>query len=103
MNFQGLVNCAVLFLKMLIKDNFFFCATPRGSISLSLSPISDKLIRQRTAMGRIIIFCSTYDEVTSIYYFFKKTLVINFTEPPGAPDLPQYRHIDMYTHCTHEL
>ena len=39
-----------------IKDNFFFCATPRGSISLSLSPISDKLIRQRTAMGRIIMF-----------------------------------------------
>ena len=85
-----------------IKDNLFFCATPRGSISLSLSPISDILIRQRTAMGRIIIFCSTYDEVTSIYYFFKKTLGINFTEPPGAPDLPQYRLIDMYTHCTHE-
>ena len=80
-----------------IKDNLFFCASPRGSISLSLSPIiSDILIRQRIAMGRIIIFCSTYDEVTSIYYFFKKTLGINFTEPPGAPDLPQYRLIDMY-------
>ena len=39
-----------------INDNLFFCASPRGSISLSLSPISDILIRQRTAMGRIIIF-----------------------------------------------
>ena len=29
-------------------------------------------------------------------------LGINFTEPPGAPDLPQYRLVDMYTHCTHE-
>ena len=26
-----------------IKDNIFFCATPRGSLSLSLSPISDIL------------------------------------------------------------
>ena len=46
-------------------------------------------------MGRVNIFCSTYDEVTKIM------LGINFKEPPGSPDLPQYILIDMYTHCTH--
>jgi ATP-dependent DNA helicase RecQ len=51
-------------------------------------------------MARIIIFCCTYDEVTAIYYYFRQKLGPGFTEPPGAPDLAQFRLVDMYTHCT---
>ena len=39
-----------------IKDNIFFCANPRGSVSLSLTPISDKLSGQRTAMGYFLLY-----------------------------------------------
>ena len=61
------------------------------------------LSSRRTSMGRTIIFCRTYDEVTAIYYFFKQRLGVHFTEPPGAPDcIPQFRLVDMYTHCTHQ-
>lgn len=52
-------------------------------------------------MGKVIIFCRTYDEVTSIYFHLKHQLGVGFTEPPGAPDITQFRLIDMYTHCTH--
>ena len=37
-----------------------------------------------------------------LYYYFKHQLGRGFTEPQGAPDLVQFRLVDMYTHCTHE-
>ena len=85
-----------------IKDNIHFCVSEKSSISLSLSPVCEALADQRTKMGRIIIFCRTYDEVTTVYYLFKQKLGLGFTEPPGAPDLAQFRLVDMYTHCTHQ-
>ena len=53
-------------------------------------------------MGRMIIFCRAYEDVSAIYYYFKQKLGLGFTEPPGAPDLAQFRLVDMYTHCTHQ-
>ena len=85
-----------------IKDNIIYCVSQKNSICLSLGPVVDKLVAQRTSMDRIIIFCRTYDEVTEIYYFFKRKLGSQFTEPPGAPDLSQFRLVDMYTHCTNQ-
>ena len=73
----------------------------KSTIGVSLGPLVDRVRQRRTSVGRTIIFCRTYDEVTSIYYFFKQKLGQNFTEPPGAPDLPQFRLIDMYTRSTH--
>ena len=52
-------------------------------------------------MGKVIIFCRTYDEVTSIYFHLKHQLGVGFTEPLGAPDITQFRLVDMYTHYTH--
>ena len=33
---------------------------------------------------------------------FKKALAVNFIEPPGSPDLPLFRLVDMYMSCTEE-
>ena len=84
------------------KDNIVYYVAEMCSISVSLAPNCDKLAIQRTKMGRVIVFCRTYDEVTAIYYYFKRRLGIGFTEPPGAPDIMQFRLVDMYTHCTHQ-
>ena len=86
-----------------IKDNIYYCVSEKSSISASLGPLCDRLASRRTSMGRTIIFCRKYDEVTAIYYFFKRRLGLAFTEPPGAPDfIPKFRLVDMYTHCTHQ-
>ena len=53
-------------------------------------------------MGRIIIYCRTYDEVASNYQFFKRKLKESFTDPPNAPDLVRFRMVSMFTHCTHQ-
>ena len=89
-----------------IKDNVYFCVSEKSTVTLSLSPVCDILASQRTKMGRIIIFCCMYDEVTAVYYFFKQKFGLGFTctEPSGAPvsDLAQFRYVDKYTHCTHQ-
>ena len=86
-----------------IKENIFYCILEKSTINVSLGPLCDRLSSRRTSMGKTIIFCRTYDEVTSIYYFFKQRLGVHFTEPPGAPDcIPQFRLVNMYTHCTHQ-
>ena len=35
-------------------------------------------------MGRVVIFCKTYNSVISIYQFFKQSLGEYFTDPIGA-------------------
>ena len=84
------------------KNNIMYYVKQKTSVSGSFAPICDKLAHKRTAMGRMIIFCHTYDEVIAIYFYFKQQLGVGFTEPPGSPDIMQYRLVDMYTHCTHE-
>ena len=87
-----------------MKSNIYYCVSnqEKPAVSKSFYPICEKLARKRVTMDRIIIFCRSYDEVTSIYYYFKHQLGTGFTEPCGAPDLTQYRLVDMYTHCTHQ-
>ena len=84
------------------KNNIMYYVNEKSSISGSFTPICDKLAEKSTAMGRMIILCHTYDEVTAIYFHFKQQLGVCFTEPPGSPDIMQYCLVDMYTHCTHE-
>ena len=51
-------------------------------------------------MGRVTIFCKTYNSVISIYQYFKNSLGEYFTDPIGAPSHLINRVVDMYTHCT---
>ena len=60
-----------------------------------------KLISEQVNMGRIIINCRKYDEVTALYQFFKHKLDKYFTHPRGPPVAVENKLVDMYTHCTH--
>ena len=55
--------------------------------------------RQRLDLPCIIIYCRKIEQCSSLC-FFKEQLDREFTELPGAPDLPNYRLIDMFTSCT---
>ena len=36
-------------------------------------------------------------------FYFQIGLQANFTEPPGAPDLPRFHLVDMYLSCTEQV
>ena len=46
-------------------------------------------------MGRMLIFCRSYEEVIKLYQYFKTSLGAHFVEPPGSPDYVKYRVVDI--------
>ena len=83
-------------------------------VVISVSPMKSKLmyhVKQKkiimetflpiSYMDRIIIFCSSYDEVTTLYQFFKRRLGNKFVCLMGAPNKVRYRVVAKYTHCTY--
>jgi hypothetical protein len=85
-----------------VKSNiaYYVMDKPNGGIQMAFQPVVDKLINDRN-MGRMIIFCKSYNNVINIHKFFVGKLGEYLTEPKGSPNYVAYRVVDMYTHCTH--
>jgi len=49
---------------------------------------------------RPIIYCQTLSDCGRLYLYFKNCLGKQFTEPKDAPDLPEFRLVDMWHSCT---
>lgn len=85
-----------------MKTNLIYYVAKKKDLFHDLEPIIESLISKQNKMNRVIIFCRRYDEVTALYHYFQRRLGDTFTFPKGAPNLVQYRTIDMYTHCNHD-
>ena len=55
------------------------------------------LKRCRVNMPRTIIFSQHYVECAQMYSKFEELLGRDFMEPPNAPNMVNYRLVDMYT------
>lgn len=53
-------------------------------------------------MGKVIIFCASYDACTHIYHFIKSRLGKEITEPKGFLNFACFRLVDRFTACTYE-
>lgn len=95
-------NPAIVYVPPVKKNMVYFVANkPKGGLGLVFKPIVEKL-KEDTNMGRIIIFCRTYESVIAIHKYFINALGEYFTVPKGSPDYVVHRVVDMYTHCTHQ-
>lgn len=82
------------------KPNIMYTVGTFSTIEETFLPIVKKVERERARCPRMIIYCRNYQDCADLYIFFKGCLGVNFTEPPGAPDLPRFRLVDMYMSCT---
>ena len=82
------------------KDNIAYAVASFTTLQECFGPLVSRLRKERKLFPKMIIYCRTYQECSSLYIFFRKRLGIDFTEPPGAPDHPKFRLIDMYLSCT---
>lgn len=57
-----------------LKDNIVYAVAEKSSISRAFIPLAKQLAEKRTDMGRTLIFCRKYDDVTATYHFFKRSL-----------------------------
>ena len=83
------------------KPNISYAVRQKVSIEEAFSgPLAVKLKTLRRKLPRMIIFCRRYEECTLLYHFFLSLLKNEFTQPVGAPNLAQFRLVDMYTSVT---
>ena len=57
--------------------------------------IEEKLRRERTSMGRTVIYCRTQDACPQLYLWMSCCLRKHKTDPPNAPDIPKFRIFNM--------
>lgn len=82
------------------KPNLTYEVNKFSSISDNFSALLSKLQKERTTFPKTIIYCRKIVECADLYLFFKMGMKSEFTEPIGAPDLSQFRLVEMFTSCT---
>ena len=84
------------------KSNVTYWVAERESVETCFGPVVEKLKVLRCTLPRMIIYCSEYEDCSTLYRFFKDSLCSEFTEPIGAPDHSRLRLVDMYTSLTNQ-
>ena len=82
------------------KTNIIYICKKKEKLSDALLPLVDHILEKQRASYKTLIYCQKHNEVAEVYEMFKNKLGFHFTNPPGAPSLPKYRLVDMYTSCT---
>ena len=82
------------------KENIMYTVSKFTSIKKTFEPLLTRITKERTLMPRAIIYCRRYEDCSNLYIFFKNGLGQNFTEPRSAPDLSQFRLVEMFSSCT---
>lgn len=77
------------------RHNIVYAVVQFNSIQETFYPLVMAVSQQ--AMSKIIIYCRSKDDCATLYLYFKNNLHENFVYPNNAPDLAQFRMVDMYT------
>ncbi|XP_065905622.1 ATP-dependent DNA helicase RecQ-like [Dysidea avara] len=78
------------------KLNITFMIKKFDNIQEAFSPLVSGLLKQRGEFPRTIIYCQRLPECGRIYRHLRYCLGKQFTEPVDAPDLPEFRLVDMF-------
>ena len=78
------------------KSNITYTIKGYNSYQEAFVVLLSCLTKQRKDFPQTIIYCVRLVECGRIYRHLRDSLGREFTEPVSAPDLPQFRLIDMY-------
>ena len=79
------------------RHNIFYSVVNKTNIQGLTDDLAEKLKAKRCAFLKTVLFVRTYLHCANIYMLLKKKMKDDFTEPPGYPNMPGYRLVDMYT------
>ena len=82
------------------KPNIIYAVKDYVSIELTFSPAIQAVANDNVHVPKTIIYCRRVEDCATLYTYFKELLKEKFVFPIGAPDLPRFRLVDMYTSCT---
>ena len=70
------------------------------SVEDTFRPFADKLKLLKNKFPKSIIYGQSFGSCADIYLFLKDCLGSAFTNPDDAPDIPEFRLVDMFTSVT---
>ena len=82
------------------KSNISYAVCRCETLTDTFIPSLQRLQKERLTFPYTIICCRRLSDCGDLYVFFRSFLGKDFSEPQDAPDLPQFRVIDMYHSCT---
>ena len=82
------------------KANIYYCVRKSDSMVDAFIPMLEQLRILRCDFQRTLIYCRKFSDCGDLYLHFKDFLGNGFTELEDAPDLPQFRLVEMYHSCT---
>ena len=98
-NIVGLKNPMVMSVSP-SKSNICYVIKSKEDLIEAFSPLLEKIKCKRTDFPKTIVYCQTLNDCGRLYLMFRDFLGQEFTNPIDAPDLPQFRLVDMYHSCT---
>ena len=81
------------------KPNIVYMVKEFVSIKQTFSSLVAVVADKALEVPKTIIYCRRMEDCANLYIFFKESLKEKFVFPIGAPDLPRFRLVDMYTSC----
>ena len=82
------------------QAHFKYIVRSMSKLQDTFSSIAKELKRLRLQFPRLLIFCTRIADCSNIYELFANILRKEATEPVEAPNLSQFRLMDMYTSVT---
>ena len=82
------------------KSNIKYVVKSKGSIYEVLIPLMEQLKHAHMESPRTIICYRKLSDCGRVYLVFRNYLGAHFTVPVDAPDLTQYRVVEMFHSCT---
>ena len=79
------------------KANVYYCVQKSESMTEAFNPMLEQLRTMRCDFPQTLVYCRTFSNCGTL---FKHFLGSGFTESEDAPDLPQFRLVDMFHSCT---
>ena len=95
----GLQNPLVVAISS-FRTNIIYSVKEFVSVHQTFHPLVDAILNNALEVPKTIIFCRKMDDCSQLYSFFRHKLKDKFTYPINAPDIPQFRMVDMFTSCT---
>ena len=82
------------------SPNLIYSVGAFTNVGESLKSFTSKLKREKTLFPKTIIYGRTFAMWSNVYLFLKESLGQDFVHPSDAPDIPQFRIVDMFTGVT---
>ena len=84
------------------RPNIKLVIQPKQKLEEFSLEIAQRIKNEGLNYPKTIVFCRNYKDCTGLYLSLVEKLRENLTNPPGYPDLLQYRYVTMYTRASTE-